>query len=286
VLYESGIGVPTDVTLARGLYRTACEGGELIGCSLRERAGQREVPDTARYFKAGRVGDAETREVLAQTIVELPDLDLRTVSDWTGAFAFTRLPAGLHRLRAERLGYEPVEGQVLVPGKPEFIVLLTPTEVEHEGEPGNLVGRVTEAPDEGLGNVDVTIMGQENRTLTNAQGRFAINSLTPGVVVLRFARLGYSPRTATVIVQPGRTVEVAVTMAIQPLELAAIDVSVRSRTLEQNGFYQRFDGVSVHNFHRSSSRASRPRSYPKRWSAAFPESGSRKPSQRAARLDS
>jgi hypothetical protein len=242
VLYEGGIGVPMDVALARGLYRTACEGGETLGCSLRERVGRREVPDTARYFKSGRAGDAETREVLAQTIVELPDLGLRTVSDRTGAFAFTGLPPGLHRLRAERLGYEPVEGQLLVPGNPDFFVLLTPAAVEHEGEPGNLVGRVTEAADQGLANVDVTIVGRENRTLTNAQGRFAVDGLAPGVVVLRFARLGYAPRTATVIVQPGRTVEVAVTMAVQPLELAAIDVTVRSRTLEQNGFYERSDG--------------------------------------------
>jgi hypothetical protein len=243
VLHESGIGLPQDLALARGLYRTACEGGEPLGCGLRDRVGQREVPDTARYLKSGRAGDAETRAVLAQTIIELPDLDRRAVSDLNGAFAFGGLPSGLHRLRAERVGYEALEGQVLVPGNPEFFVLLTPTELDDPNAPGNVAGRVVEGPDQGLANVEVTVVGYgEVSTLTNPQGRFRLSGLPPGVVVLRFARLGYGPRTATVIVQPGRTLEVGATMAVQPLELAAIDVTVRSRTLERNGFYDRMDG--------------------------------------------
>jgi hypothetical protein len=243
VLYESGLGVPQNLALARGLYRTACEGGEALGCSLRDRVGRGAIPDTARYFKAGRVGDAGTREVLAETVIDLPDLGLRAVSDWTGAFAFADLPPGLHRLRAERIGYEVLEGQLLVPGNPEFWVLLTPAELENPDAPGGIAGRVTEAPDQGLAAVDVSVVGQEGmRTITNPQGRFVMTGLEPGLAVVRFARFGYAPRTATVIVQPDRTMEVNATMAVQPFELAAIDVTVRSRTLEQNGFYQRLSG--------------------------------------------
>lgn len=52
-------------------------------------------------------------------------------------------------------------------------------------------------------------------------------------------RLGYAPRTATLIVQPGRTSEIATTMSTEPIELEAIQVTVRSSMLELNGFYRR-----------------------------------------------
>jgi hypothetical protein len=241
VMYETGLAVAQDLALARGLYRTACEGGEQLGCSLRERVGQRAIPEsTTRHFKSGQVGDAETLETLGNAVVTLIDLELRTISDANGSFAFAGLPAGLHRLRVERLGYETVDGQVLVPGNPEFFVLLTPAALDDPDAPGSLVGRVIEAPDQGLGAVDVTIVGEDIvRALTNAQGRFTLGGLRPGLAVVRFSRLGYAPRTATVVVQPGRTVEVSATLAVQPFELAAIEVAVRSATLERRGFYQR-----------------------------------------------
>jgi hypothetical protein len=90
--------------------------------------------------------------------------------------------------------------------------------------------------------VDVSVVGQERaRTLSNVQGRFTIRDVEPGLLVVRFARIGYAPRTATLVGQPGRTAEVSVTMAVQPIELEPVEVTIRSLDLERNGFYERIE---------------------------------------------
>jgi outer membrane receptor protein involved in Fe transport len=107
-------------------------------------------------------------------------------------------------------------------------------------EPGQIVGRVMTNGDQALADVEITVLGQPRAgTLSNQQGRFTVRDVEPGLIEVRFARLGYAPRTATLILQPGRTVEVAPTMVTQPIELEPIQVTVRSRFLDQNGFYQR-----------------------------------------------
>jgi hypothetical protein len=59
------------------------------------------------------------------------------------------------------------------------------------------------------------------------------------LVEIQFERLGYAARTATVIVQPDGTVEISASMSTSPIELEPIEVVVRSRVLERNGFYLR-----------------------------------------------
>jgi hypothetical protein len=201
-----------------------------------------------RYVKSGRVRDAETGTALADAIVEVPELGVRAVSDATGSFSVLGLPGGRYRLSAERAGYDVLEGELEVPGRPQFVVLLTPSEGIDARASGQIVGLVTEEGDVGLGNVDVVVVGRESaRTLTNQQGRFAIRDVPPGLVSLRFARIGYVPRTATVIVQPEATVEVGATLPVEPIQFEAIEVSVRSRNLEQSGFYERAEaGPGTH----------------------------------------
>lgn len=70
-------------------------------------------------------------------------------------------------------------------------------------------------------------------------GRFDLTELEPGLTEVRFTRLGYAPRTVTLIVLPGRTVELSATMSTRPIELEAIAVTIRSRQLERSGFYAR-----------------------------------------------
>ena len=81
------------------------------------------------------------------------------------------------------------------------------------------------------------------RAITNPQGRFVLDDLPPGLAEVRFTRLGYAPRTATLIVHPSRTVELSATMFTAPIEIDPIAVTVRSRLLEQNGFYNRLETV-------------------------------------------
>ena len=89
-----------------------------------------EEPHTAnRFYKSGRVGNTETGEALSGVIITVPDLGIQTITDLEGRFQISgSLPNGRYRLKAERVGYEVLEGEMVVPGRSEFLVLLTPTE--------------------------------------------------------------------------------------------------------------------------------------------------------------
>ena len=241
LLYVAGAGVPQDTASAGGFFRIACEGGEQLGCTL-----LRSLEDVSRpvamerHEKAGRVGDALSGRPLSEAVVELPEIGQRDVSDSDGRILFRGVPTGVHAVRVERLAYEPLFGTVEVPGRPDFLMLMTPAEATDPRASGQVVGRVFETGERALSNVDVSVIGQERaNTLSNAQGRFTIRDVQPGLVRVRFARLGYAPRTATLVVQPGRTAEILATMAVEPIELEPVEVTVRSLDLERDGFYAR-----------------------------------------------
>ena len=193
------------------------------------------------FLRSGRVADAETRDPLGETIVEVPELGIRVISDESGRVELGRLPAGLYRIRAERLGYEILEGELEVPWSAEFLILLDRATIDDPLAPGRIFGRVTEeGGSRGLADVDITVLSPTPvRRLSDRQGRFDLTDLEPGLVEVRFARLGYASRTTTLIVRPGRTVEVYASMSAEPIELEPVEVTVRSRYLERNGFYRR-----------------------------------------------
>ena len=248
VSYENGEGVPQDLSVAVGLYQTACDLGLVMGC-IRLGITYEPAPGVASspvalaegITKSGWVADDETRDPLGDAIVDIRDLGLRVITGATGRVEFANLPRGRHRLRVERVGYQVMEGDLDVPGDQEFLLLLNKTTLGDQGAPGQIVGRVLEGGREfGVAGVEVTVMtSAQPSTLSGPLGRFSFVGVEPGLVEVQFARLGYAPRSATVIVQPDGTVEIAASMSARPIELAPIEVVVRSRTLELNGFYQR-----------------------------------------------
>jgi hypothetical protein len=252
LMYEAGAGVAQDSDRAAGLYRVACEGGELLACDLVatvEQAGA--VTELQRFAKAGRVGDAETGVALSEAIIEVPSLGVKAISGPDGRFALGRLPPGRYTLRAERFGYEAVHGELPVPGNAEVMILLTRAPLDDPRAPGRIEGRVTGGGSQGLSNVEIQVLGQPRAsTLTNQQGRFVLRDIQPGLAEVRFTLLGYAPRTATLLVQPGRTAEIAAAMATEPIELEPIQVSVRSSFLDRNGFYRRMNRGSGHQMSR------------------------------------
>ena len=242
LMYEEGSGGPSDPGEARGRYQVACEGGEQLACDLLESLLAADADDAseARYFKRGRVADAETTTALAGALVEVPALDIRQVSDAQGLVSLGRLPEGRYLLRAERLGYGGLIGELQVPGGSQFLVLLQRDEPENPDAPGRIEGQVTDGGSGEIGDVDIVVLGQDQvRALSNQRGFFSLTGVEPGVVQLRFTRLGYAPRTATLVVQPGRTSEVTAAMAPQAIELAPIEITVRSEFLQRNGYYDR-----------------------------------------------
>jgi len=242
--YELGEGVPQDVVTAVASFQRACEAGLTIGCEKLPTAAraQAEPVDSSVVATFGRVADGETEEPIANAIVDMPDLGIRLVSDRDGRVDLPDLPVGRHLIRAEAAGYAVTEGELRVPGEADFLVLLEHALVSDPNAPGQIVGRVTdEAGQAGLSDVDIAVVNRlTGRTISNQQGRFNLDGITPGLAEIRFQRLGYEPRTEAIIVQPGTTIDVLAKMSTQPIPLEPIQVvAVRSPYLERNGFYER-----------------------------------------------
>ncbi|MDH3271647.1 MAG: TonB-dependent receptor [Gemmatimonadota bacterium] len=103
-------------------------------------------------------------------------------------------------------------------------------------------GRVSEERGRALGDVSVTVLGQAGvSAISDGDGRFVLNQLPAGPLRIHFARLGYTPVTATVDVYPGETTPLAVAMSPEAFEIDGIDVSVEGADpfLEVNGFFRR-----------------------------------------------
>ncbi len=262
VSYERGDGVPENVATAVNLYLKACEEGVTLAC---ERIGATTEPavrvaTTDGFSRGGWVVDEVTREPLNDAIVDLTELGIRVITDETGRVELPDLPTGRHRLFVERVGYQRMEGDLDVPETREFLLPLDRTTISDLGAPGRIVGRVLEGGREfGVADVDITVMTSPPvSTLSDSNGRFSLSDLETGLVEVRFQRLGYAARTATVIVQPDRTLEIAATMSAQPIELDPIEVVVRSRVLERNGFYQRANASAGTQFSREDLMAINP----------------------------
>jgi hypothetical protein len=242
ISYERGDGVSQDVATAVRLYQSACE--EVIwACSRAETALELGggAAAVAGYSVAATVVDTETRAPLSEAIVDVPALGIRVITDAAGRVEFEELPTGLHRVKTERVGYQVMEADLWVPGDREVVLLLDRTTLSDLGAPGRILGLVQEGGRElGLSGVAITVLSSPPvSALSGSEGRFSFTDVEPGLVEVQFERLGYATRTATVIVQPDRTVEISAEMSTQPIELEAIEVVVRSRVLEMNGFYQR-----------------------------------------------
>ena len=242
ILYEAGAGVERSPERAEGLFRVACEGGELLACNILGPGARVTGVSLERFSKVGRVEDARTGNTLGETIIDLPELGVRVISDDLGRIQLPGLPPGQHRITAERAGYINLEGQLEVPGNPQFRLVLNRSDGDPL-EPGRIEGRIEGELEDELSDVDITIRDQDGiRALSNSQGRYVLRNVEPGLVDVTFARLGYAPRTAMMIVHPGRTVEVSTQMVSQPIELAAIEVTVGSAFLEESGFFRRARG--------------------------------------------
>lgn len=244
VMYQAGEGISQNLTRAASLYQRACDGGEIVGCDNLLAIDQLvlDVAQPDEFPRSGQVADAGTRDPLSEAIVELPELGIRMISDDSGRVDLGLIPTGRYRLRAERVGYEILEGELEVPWNEDFLILLDPATIDDPLAPGRIVGRVTEEGrrNRGVSNVDITVLNPAGvRTLSNQEGRFNLTGLEPGLVEVQFARLGYMTRTTTLIVQPGGIVDINAPMSADAIKLDAIEVTVRSAYLERNGFYER-----------------------------------------------
>lgn len=261
LIYGRGLGVPQDLARARRNYLVACEGGQPLGCDLLAALDSVGVdtgaPDSVRlaatpgttpsstvrtYSKAGQVADADNTRGLSNAVVDVPELGIHAVTDDEGRVSLGRLPAGRYTIVAERFGYEAVDGLLEVPGSAEFLILMDPALMGDPLATGQVQGLVSDvATHEPLLDVAVEVVGQDRTVLSNAEGRFLLRDVKPGLLKVRLTRLGYAPRTATLVLQPRGTGEITAAMSTQAIELAPIEVTTTGRAtyLDRMGFTDR-----------------------------------------------
>lgn len=244
LIYETGTGDDApDVQRAIPLYQRACEFGIEAGC-VRLALAQQAPPAGPRqegFVRVGYIADAETGAPIAEAVVEVPRLGLRVLADEAGRVDLGALPRGRHRVTAGRLGYDRVEGDLPVPWERDFLMLLDRIEPTEADTHGAIYGRVVE---EGTGRelpyVDVTLAGESPvQLVTGPDGRFSVAGLEPGTLDVTFTLIGYEPRTTTLQIRPGETLEVRASLSTQVIELEPIQVIVGSGYLQRTGFYRR-----------------------------------------------
>jgi hypothetical protein len=103
-----------------------------------------------------------------------------------------------------------------------------------------IIGVVVDQEDgKPIEGVEVGLRGLSMVRVTDARGKFEMESVPPGAMVLEFSHLGFRVRTDSIVLPPEETLEVRVTMTPDPIPLDPILVSVRSKVLEVNGFFRR-----------------------------------------------
>ena len=77
------------------------------------------------------------------------------------------------------------------------------------------------------------------QSITNERGEFQFEGVVAGSLVLRSRRLGYTERIDSLSISEGALIDVTVRLSTEAIELEELVVEVKSRLLEQRGFYER-----------------------------------------------
>ncbi|MDX1579389.1 MAG: carboxypeptidase regulatory-like domain-containing protein, partial [Gemmatimonadota bacterium] len=106
---------------------------------------------------------------------------------------------------------------------------------------GRVVGRVGDrATGLPVAGARIALAGEDREALSDGNGRYAFESLVPGLYRLAVRHLNYEPVEQIVEIPGNRTLEVSFELSADPIELEPLVVTaVRERKLEVQGFYER-----------------------------------------------
>ena len=90
-----------------------------------------------------------------------------------------------------------------------------------------------------VAGVQVSVDGTSVLSITDESGEFQFEGVLAGTLVLRSRRLGYEERSDSLSVPQGVLIDLTIHLSTEPVELEELVVEVRSRLLEQRGFYGR-----------------------------------------------
>lgn len=165
-----------------------------------------------------------------------------TATDGEGVYRFCGLQPGvrvtLRATVADRSGVSvPLEvpaGETTV--RQDLGVLLS------EGEDGRIMGRVIDRETgAGVEAARVRLAPNGPDAVTDRQGRFVLQAVPSGERALELRHVAYGEHETEVEVQEGRTADVTIAVSETPVEMEALEVTVRQREnyLERRGFYER-----------------------------------------------
>lgn len=116
-----------------------------------------------------------------------------------------------------------------------------------QGGPARVVGRVVDHQNGRPVTGAAVLVEGESRAITDDTGWFAVDAVPPGEREVTIEMLGYTTRTESISLSAGRSHQLSITLARQPIRLAPVEVTIRSATLEASGFYERErSGMGAH----------------------------------------
>ena len=114
---------------------------------------------------------------------------------------------------------------------------------------GGIRGLVRDSGGLAIIGAQVTFPGTSLVAETDDSGRFELAKVRPGMLSLRFRRVGYQPDTVDLLVLAGKTVPLEVTLSRLMVSLTPVVVTGRAElTGWRAGFYQRKDVAAGHFF--------------------------------------
>ena len=114
---------------------------------------------------------------------------------------------------------------------------------------GGIRGTVRDSLGQAIIGAQIAISGSRLIVETNDSGQFELAKIRPGMMTLRFRRLGYQPDTVDLLVLAGKTIPVEVTLARLSVSLTPVVITGRADLRGwREGFYHRKELGSGHYF--------------------------------------
>lgn len=167
---------------------------------------QRPAPD--EIVLSGQAVDGDTGLPLANVQVELAGPEtLRQATDSNGMFSWQDIQPGNYRLSLSLNGFSTLTANTLLQtGDKRDFGVLTLLRAATSPTTGTIIGTVTDASDgSALAGVMITATGVSQAAMTNADGQFQLNDISPGAVNIQAALPSYATAIANANILAGQT---------------------------------------------------------------------------------